>query len=451
MSSAVPQHVPEPGALTLDGESIINNEGAIEHEIDDFGPSVSENGLPRVSTAGSNFVNNHALTSVPSDFSLGRPASVAGSIMDEPDRRRHSIRSMKHTFSEATLDAVAIEDEDDVHSTAASELTVTRTINKVEDFSKEKPPEIGTVLEEETPKPVQLMVEFLGGDNNSSAGTREYIDALYSEPMELSIECQFLPKIDVFSNTDPFCVLYLRDTRNAPWKELGTTEKLTNCHFPRFVKKFVISAQPDVDMDKEVLVKVYGKGSVKKAIPLGHAMCAIWDVVVAPGQCKVMKMDSINPNKETWIILSADLARKAGADRPVTINVKFDKSAKPRNKTFFMLNRSLKKARWTPIYRSEGHSSSNREFEPARVSYADLFCGDDKKPMRLEFFQKRSGIDPKLVGFIQVSIKQLVAMEEGRVLPWWSGQDGIAPGVVVLAKKDITPEAISIWFAVTNE
>ena len=401
------------------------------------------------------FINNQQIVSVPSNFSLGRPESVAGSIMDEPVRsKRYSSRPgstrMPHTFSEATLDA-PLDDVDETASVAASELTVTRTINKVEDFTPENPPEVGTVLEEEAPKPVQLMVEFLGGDTAQSGATRDYIDQLYAEPMELSIECQFLPKIDVFSNTDPFCVLYLRDKRNTPWKELGTTEKLTNCHFPRFVKKFQLSAQPDMDMDKELLVKVYGKGSVKKAIPLGHAMCSIWDVVVAPGQCKVMKMDSINPNKETWIILSGDLARKFGSDRPVTINVKFDKSAKPRNKTFFMLNRALKKARWTPIYRSEGHASANREFDPARVSYADLFCGDDKKPCRLEFFQKRSGIDPKLVGFIQFSMKQVMAMEEGRVLPWWSGQDGIAPGVVVLAKKDVTPEAITLWFAVTND
>jgi len=135
----------------------------------------------------------------------------------------------------------------------------------------------------------------------------------------------------------------------------------------------------------------------------------------------------------------------------VTINVKFDKTAKPRAKTHFVLNRSLKKARWTPVYRSEGHANSNREFEPARVSYAELFCGDEKKPMRLEFFQKRTGIDPKLVGFVQVSIKQILNMEDGRVLPWWSGQDGVAPGVVVLAKKDISDEGINLWFAVTNE
>lgn len=307
MTTAVPKHMPEVSADTLDD---IPDDVGIERPRSGtestFGPSVSELGFPR-NESGASFINNNGLQSLPSDFSIGRPASIAGPIKPEPPRRSSTVRQIKHTFSEATLDAV---DDDDALSVAASDLTVTRTIHKVEDFSKEKPPEIGTVLEEETPKPVQLMVEFLGGDTTTSATSRDYVDALYNEPMELSIECQFLPKIDVFSNTDPFCVLYVRDNRNSQWKELGRTEKLTNCHFPRFVKKFVLAAQPDVDMDKEVLIKVYGKGSVKKAIPLGHAMCSIWDVVVAPGQCKVMKMDSINPNKDTWIILSGDLARK---------------------------------------------------------------------------------------------------------------------------------------------
>jgi len=217
-----------------------------------FGPSPSENGFP----AGESFINNQKMTSVPSNFSIGRPESVAGSIMEEPEHRRNSHRHSQrivHTFSEATLDAPLDDDYDDTESVAASELTVTRTINKVEDFTPENPPEVGTVLEEEAPKPVELMVEFLGGDVKQSGATREYIDALYTEPMELSVECQFLPKIDVFSNTDPFCVLYMRDQRNSPWKELGTTEKLVNCHFPRFVNKFQISAQPDIDMDKELL------------------------------------------------------------------------------------------------------------------------------------------------------------------------------------------------------
>lgn len=357
---------------------------------------------------------------------------------------------MQYSLSEATLNSAssAIDEEaDDVAST----MTITRTITRIEDFPRGAPP-IGTVLEEETPKPVQLMVEFLGGTGGGTTdNTRDYIDALYSEPMELSVECQYLPKIDIFSNSDPFAVMYMRDTPRDAWRELGRTEALTNCHFPRFVSKFIIPAIPDQDMDKEILVKVYGKGSMKKAIPMGHAMCAIWDVVVAPGQCKVMKMDSINPNKDTWIILSGDTRRKTGEDRAVTINVKFDKSAKPRAKTFFVLNRPLKKARWTPVYRSEGHTNANREFDPAVTTFADLFCGDEKKPMRLEFYQKRAAIDPKLVGFIQVSIKQLEQIDEGKVLQWWSGQDGTAPGLVVLAKKEITETEVKLWFSVTNE
>jgi len=418
-----------------------------------FRRNVSQTSMGRYGFPGGedddDFINNQQMTSIPSTFTIGRPESIAGSIKDEPLGRRASIISA--TFSEPDIEALTHGMDDDAVSLAPTELTLTKTINNVDDFTPENPPEVGTVLEEETPKPVQLMVEFLGSDVPQSGATRDYMDALYNEPRELSIECQFLPKIYVFSNTDPFCVLYIRDNSRAEWNELGSTEKLTNCHFPRFVTKFHISAQPDLDMDKEILVKVFGKGSMKKSVSLGHAICALWDVVTAPGQCKVMKMESINPNKDTWIILSGDIARHDGAERPVTIHLKFDKTAKPRNKTFFMLNRSLKKARWTPIYRSEGHANPNREFEPAVVSYADLFCASDKKPMRLEFFQKRTGIDPKLVGFVQVSMKQLQNMDEGRVLQWWSGQDGIAPGVVVLAKKVITDEEISIWLSVTNE
>lgn len=359
------------------------------------------------------------------------------------------------SISQATFSSLPSFDDDalsvDSDMSAASNCTVTRTITRLEDFPKNKPPPIGTVLEEETPKPVQLVVEFLGNGAAASDNSRDFIDLLYAEPMELSVECQYLPKIDMFSNTDPFVVLHMRDTPRDKWRQIGKSEALTDYHFPRFVTKFVFSALPDQDMDKELLVKVYGKGSMKKAIPLGHAMCSIWDIVVAPGQCKVMKMESINEKKDTWVILSGDTKRKEGADRVVNINVKFDKSAKPRAKTFYLLNRSLKKARWTPVYRSESHGNPNREFKTASSTFADLFCASDSKPMRLEFYQKRSGIDPRLIGFVQVSVKQLNAMEEGKVLQWWSGQGGVAPGLIVLAKKEITEHSIDLWFAVTNE
>lgn len=362
---------------------------------------------------------------------------------------------MHQSISQATFSSAPSVDDDNMSvasdMSAASNMTVTRTITRLEDFPRHKPPPIGTVLEEETPKPVQLVVEFLGGAGGATDNTRDYINSLYSEPMEVSVELQYLPKIDLFSNTDPFAVLHMRDTPRDKWRQLGRTETLTNYHFPRFVTKFSFVALPDQDMDKELLVKVYGKGSMKKSIPLGHAMCSIWDIVVSQGQCKVMKMDSINEKKDTWVILSGDTKRREGADRTVNINVKFERTAKLRGKTFFLLNRSLKKARWTPVYRSESHGSPNREFKTAVSSYADLFCADDSKPMRLEFYQKRSAIDPKLIGFVQVSVKLLHSMEEGKVLQWWSGQDGNSPGLVVLAKKEISEESIDLWFAVTNE
>lgn len=60
-----------------------------------------------------------------------------------------------------------------------------------------------------------------------------------------------------------------------------------------------------------------------------------------------------------------------------------------------------------------------------------------------------------------VTVKQLHRMEEGEVLQRWSGQlvpttaavpeDGTAPGLIVLAKKELTDESIDLSLAVTKE
>lgn len=360
--------------------------------------------------------------------------------------RVHSAASLLDDGLSDAGGAEAAEPED----LTADKHVLTRTVTRLEDIPAGETPAVGTVLEEEAPKPVQLMIEFIGTGGNSES-IRQYVDALYTQPMEISIECQFLPKTDIFSNSDPFCVVLMRENERSPWAELGRTETLVNTHFPRFVKKFVFPCNPERDMDRELLVKVYGKGGMKKQVHMAQGQCTLWDIVIAAGQCKVVKLDSINRHKDSWLILSGDVVRPLGAERPVNVYVRYDRSAKPKAKTFFVLNRGLKKARWTPVYRSEPLRAGGQDFKPARVSSAELFAGDDAKHMRLEVYQHRPSVDPKLMGFVQLSIKQLTTMEEGRVLHWFCGQEGRAPGLVLLAKREVSDEEVSVWILITND
>ena len=57
--------------------------------------------------------------------------------------------------------------------------------------------------------------------------------------IEIYVRCKELPKVDLFSKTDPFCVLHTK--KYGEWFLVNKTEVIMNCHEPRFVETFVIN------------------------------------------------------------------------------------------------------------------------------------------------------------------------------------------------------------------
>lgn len=409
---------------------------------------------------------NSVLTDVNSDTvsmsDFGPSPSERAQEIADRDRKLGHFNGVNAKHTEAQ--AVDVENLDPSHTPSVANddddrddmscMTETKTVTRIEDLPEDKASAIGTVLEEERPKKVPLMVEVLGGLHEPEPATRAFLNQLHDVDLELSIECQFLPKVDILTNSDPYAELLVRDI-GGEWRSLGTTEVIANAHFPRFVKNFTIATRPDADMERIIMVRVMARGPYFMApVRLGEATCRTWDVVSSPGQCHVMKLErSADPKKESWIILSADVSRARMhciSPRVVELKVRLDKSAKPRSKMHYVVNRSLPKGRWAPIYRSEGHTNPDREFNTTELTYADMFCGEDRKVTRIEFFQRRIGIDAKLSGFVQFSMRDLQRMGEGSIMQWRSGQDATPPGLLLLESKSVTPERIELALAIVN-
>ena len=58
--------------------------------------------------------------------------------------------------------------------------------------------------------------------------------------VELSLRCKDLADMDLFSKSDPFCVLYIRDLKSGEWICLDRTETIDNNLHPEWQKKFVL-------------------------------------------------------------------------------------------------------------------------------------------------------------------------------------------------------------------
>uniref|UniRef100_A0A6Q2Z4C3 C2 domain-containing protein n=1 Tax=Esox lucius TaxID=8010 RepID=A0A6Q2Z4C3_ESOLU len=57
--------------------------------------------------------------------------------------------------------------------------------------------------------------------------------------VELTVSCESLLDMDLFSKSDPMCVLLI-NTAGSQWYEVGRTETVKNCLSPKFAKKFII-------------------------------------------------------------------------------------------------------------------------------------------------------------------------------------------------------------------
>ena len=61
------------------------------------------------------------------------------------------------------------------------------------------------------------------------------------QPIELFIACRDLIKKDANSKSDPFVVVYMKDSKNKQWHEIGRTEVIYDNHFPKFSKQCFVA------------------------------------------------------------------------------------------------------------------------------------------------------------------------------------------------------------------
>merc|ERR1719456_446987 len=57
--------------------------------------------------------------------------------------------------------------------------------------------------------------------------------------VEFYVSCRGLVNMDLLSKSDPFCVVYYRDTKTGVWSEMGRTETIMDNLNPDFTQQFV--------------------------------------------------------------------------------------------------------------------------------------------------------------------------------------------------------------------
>jgi hypothetical protein len=165
------------------------------------------------------------------------------------------------------------------------------------------------------------MVAFPSDAAGSSQVIHTFLNELHDGPLQISVECRYLPNSTFLLYTRSCAELYTRDApdqtasrANSSMSRLqklcGRTETITQAHFCFHVSKFTLLASPERNMESDLLMQVCRRALFGKPVYLGNASCSITTTNhrFSTRSIKVLRMDlSINVKNDSRIILAGDM------------------------------------------------------------------------------------------------------------------------------------------------
>ena len=208
--------------------------------------------------------------------------------------------------------------------------------------------------------------------------------------VELSISCADLADMDVFSKSDPFCVLYMKD--GDRWLLVDKTETIDNTLNPVFEKKFVLQFRFE---ERQMLrLSVYDRdGSSTKLEDhdfIGEAEASLGEVVshqgkgltrhlVGDGNTKSNVKQTITIIAEELISSKEVLKLSLGARGLDGKNFWGFGSSDP----FLTISRAGEHGQWTVVHRTEVIMSNlNPSWKTFTVSITSLCNADHNRTLR---------------------------------------------------------------------
>uniref|UniRef100_A0A7S0T5A3 C2 domain-containing protein n=1 Tax=Erythrolobus madagascarensis TaxID=708628 RepID=A0A7S0T5A3_9RHOD len=294
--------------------------------------------------------------------------------------------------------------------------------------------------------------------------------------LELSFQCTGLPRCDLIGKSDPFVVVMTRDSTSnsdSDWRESVRTETIFEEQAnARFVSKFIRSFASPADAKLEFELVVYDRDAKSETLRrhdlIGaarfrmHQLCSAPDHTLeldlgksAPSTStatspprsgnKVSSMKSSSNNatdcnhesssssRRGVIIVRAVAiplrgARDVGGElievdtRTILFEVRVEKLG--FGCSYVLSRQSNTAAVFVPMHRSERVSSSGGAFAAVSVRVSQLLLGEMDTQLRLELyragkFAANSGASGKILGYAQVSLKQLLSQNVGSELAWF--------------------------------
>ena len=231
--------------------------------------------------------------------------------------------------------------------------------------------------------------------------------------VELTVSCKGLLDRDVFSKSDPMCVVFIKQLGSNRWVEFGRTETVMNSLNPEFSRKFLINYF--FEQRQHLKFEIYDIDSKNPVLDehdfLGRAECTLAEVVSSSAVVTFERpLQGPKRNCGSIRIVAEELQSCREAYELQFAAERVPKAFFGKSRTFFELHKMSELGSPVLVYRSE--VAVTRRRSPTWKSFAQslysLSNGDLDKSLRLALFKWKKGGSHQLIGAVSTTMRDLL-------------------------------------------
>ena len=226
--------------------------------------------------------------------------------------------------------------------------------------------------------------------------------------VELSIYCTNLKDADIFSKSDPVCVLF--ENRVGKWVEVGRTEMILNCLNPKFQKKFNVNYNPQSPQALKFEIYDWDNNSqqLNRHDFLGRSEINFGTILNSPGKQITSSLKNGGGGKIT--IMAEEININAREKIRIQLEArKLDRmdflgSSDP----FYTLSKKMTNGQWSLIYQSEViKNNCSPRWNIMEKSVAEICNGDYQRELKIEIFDYDSTSKNDVIGDFVTNMRSL--------------------------------------------
>lgn len=233
-------------------------------------------------------------------------------------------------------------------------------------------------------------------------------DFLYHEDctslVELSISCSGLPKMDLFSKSDPFVSLHLRE--GSSYRKIGQTEVIMNNHEPKFEK--VIQMQYNFEEEQILKFVVADYDSATKSDHIGIAHMRLAELV-SSGEPSTYDLKDKGRLRGKITISAEELTtNKAKVIFEIRCTKLDKKDFFGKSDPYFEIKKIREGGRSILVYRSKVVMSNlNPSFEKFDIPMSTLCSGDYNTPLKIDVYDWNTSGKVDHIGGFKTSFQEI--------------------------------------------